>query len=46
MHVVEEEANRLPFTVEKGDYGVLESGAILILSAVDWMSTEKRVRND
>jgi hypothetical protein len=30
----------------KGDYGVLESGAILILSAVDWMSTEKRVRND
>ena len=24
------------------DYGVLESGAILMLSAVDWMSTEKR----
>src|SRR5216683_4940160 len=24
------------------DYGVLQSGAILMLSAVDWMSTEKR----
>jgi hypothetical protein len=24
MHIVEKEANRLPFTVEKGDYGVLE----------------------
>ena len=28
--------------LSKRDYGVLESGAILILSAVDWMSTEKQ----
>jgi len=28
--------------LSKGDYGVLESGAILVLSSVDWMSTEKR----
>ncbi len=28
--------------LRKRDYGVLESGAILILTAVDWMSTEKR----
>jgi len=28
--------------LSKRDYGVLEPGAILILSAVDWMSTDKR----
>src|SRR6202163_1232727 len=27
--------------LSKGDYRVLKSGAILVLSAVDWMSTEK-----
>ncbi len=28
--------------LSKRDYGVLESRAILILTAVGWMSTEKR----
>ncbi len=32
--------------LSKRDYGVLESGAILILSDVDWMSIEKRPSSD
>jgi hypothetical protein len=37
---------KLGMHLNKRDYGVLESGAILILGAVDWMSTEKRASSD
>src|SRR5258706_16152877 len=39
---LEEDPPKLGMRHSKCDYEVLESGAILILSAVDWMSTEKR----
>jgi DNA-binding transcriptional LysR family regulator len=32
--------------LSKRDYAVLESGEILILSAIDWMSTNKRASSD
>jgi hypothetical protein len=38
---LEEDPLKLGMHLSKRDYGVLESGAILILTVVDWMSTER-----
>jgi hypothetical protein len=43
---LKEDPLKLGMHLSKHDYGVLESGATLILSAVDSMSTEKRACDD